>query len=275
MARAAATTRKLLIVAAEEVVGEDLLAAVHERADDAAAEVRIVAPALADSALKHVAGDVDEGREEASVRLDRSCKRLAEQGIEASGEIGDADPLLAIDDQLARFPADEIILVTAAGERAHWAEGDLFERARERFEPPIVHVELERQSAGDARVVEWERSPGGEDSSREGEASGYSGNTPPLSLRDIGGIATAIIGTIILVVLAADCTGESIETWSGDAGCIVRYVLAGGMALINIAHIVGLVLFESVRYRGFWQRFFATFSLVGTPAAIVISLLVG
>jgi hypothetical protein len=37
--------------------------------------------------------------------------------------------------------------------------------------------------------------------------------------------------------------------------------------------VVGLLLFESVGYRGMFERFFARLSLFGTPAAIVVSLL--
>jgi hypothetical protein len=52
-------------------------------------------------------------------------------------------------------------------------------------------------------------------------------------------------------------------------------VIAGIAALVNLAHVVGLVLFQSLRYRGFWERSFAWMSLIGTPIAIVISLLLG
>ena len=40
-----------------------------------------------------------------------------------------------------------------------------------------------------------------------------------------------------------------------------------------LAHVVGLMLFESVGYRGMIERFFARLSLYGTPAAIVAVLL--
>jgi hypothetical protein len=38
-----------------------------------------------------------------------------------------------------------------------------------------------------------------------------------------------------------------------------------------MAHVVGLLLMESVRYRGGFAKFFRTLSLVGTPLAIVIN----
>jgi hypothetical protein len=46
------------------------------------------------------------------------------------------------------------------------------------------------------------------------------------------------------------------------------------VGLINAAHIVGLFLFESVGYRGFFARMFAILSLVLTPVAIIVSLLI-
>jgi hypothetical protein len=45
------------------------------------------------------------------------------------------------------------------------------------------------------------------------------------------------------------------------------------LALINMAHVVGLTLLESVRYRGGWQRFFRNLSLTATPLAIAANLL--
>jgi hypothetical protein len=39
---------------------------------------------------------------------------LAAAGVEAEGLVGDADPLLAMDDALRLFPADEIVVATGA-----------------------------------------------------------------------------------------------------------------------------------------------------------------
>jgi hypothetical protein len=51
-------------------------------------------------------------------------------------------------------------------------------------------------------------------------------------------------------------------------------LIAGAMGLVNLAHVVGLMLFQTVRYRGFWRDFFARLSLYGTLAAIVAALLI-
>ena len=60
-----------------------------------------------------------------------------------------------------------------------------------------------------------------------------------------------------------------------DFPCAARILIALGMALINLAHVVGVFLFESAGYQGIWSRFFARLSLFGTPIAIVAALLLG
>jgi hypothetical protein len=44
-----------------------------------------------------------------------------------------------------------------------------------------------------------------------------------------------------------------------------------GIALVNLAHVVGLTLMESVRYRGGFAKFFRYLSLIGTPLAVVVT----
>ena len=80
-------------------------------------------------------------------RLDASLDRLRSLGIDASGEVGDGDPLQAMEDALRTFGADEIIISTHPEGRSHWLERGVVEKARERFAVPITHVvvDLERE----------------------------------------------------------------------------------------------------------------------------------
>ena len=87
---------------------------------------------------------------------------------------------------------------------------------------------------------------------------------------DVAGLVFAIVGTLVLIVIAAANPDETASGFDVDA---LHTIIAGAFALINIAHIVGLLLFESVGYRGFVQKFFAGLSLYGTAAAIAVSLL--
>jgi len=76
----------------------------------------------------------------AEARLEDSVLALAAAGVEARGQVGDDDPLQAIEDALRTFGADEIILATHPEGRSKWLERGVVERARERFDLPITHV---------------------------------------------------------------------------------------------------------------------------------------
>ena len=266
---------QLLVVATEAVAGAELRDQVVQRLRDRGAAVHVVSPAVTETGFEHAMGDVDAARREASRRLDESLEQLGGIDAEITGSVGDSDPLLAIEDALQIFPADEILIVTHPDEESRWLEKDVFDRARRKFDPPITHVVAERDRSGEEHVADVERAPRGVEESPDAEVGGRSGNLPPMTALDIGGIAVAIVGTIVLVVLAATCPGNLQEGGGSDTACVVRAIIAGLFGLINIAHVVVLVLFESLSYRGVWQRFFASLSLFGTPVAIVVSLLIG
>lgn len=132
-------TRRILVIANETVEGAALREALRFRARAADAEVLVVSPAL-NSRLRHWANDDAEARRAAAERLERSLAALDRAGVAARGEVGDAAPLTAIDDALATFPADEVVIATHPPERSHWLERRLVERARERYELPVLHV---------------------------------------------------------------------------------------------------------------------------------------
>ena len=264
---------QLLVLAGEALAGPELRTQIAERVKERPARVHIVSPALTSTALKHTMGDVDEAVAAAKQRLDASLEEVRKTGAEVTGAVGESDPTLAIEDALQTFPADEILIATHPQDESRWLEDDAFERARERFEPPITHVVVERDRSGTGHVADVERAPRGVEG-RSREVTGALRNLPPLSGRDLGGIFVAIVGTIVLVVLAAICPGELEEGGGSDTPCVFRAVIAGTLGLINIAHVVGLVLFQSVRYQGGFERFFALTSLWGTPAAIIASILI-
>ena len=134
------------MIANETVGGETLRNTIRERSAGFRAHVLVVTPAL-NSPLKHWVSDEDEARQAAQERLARSLARLREAGINARGEIGDGEPLQAIEDALRTFGADEIIISTHPEGRSHWLERGVVSGARERFAAPITHVvvDLERE----------------------------------------------------------------------------------------------------------------------------------
>ena len=79
-------------------------------------------------------------RAAAQERLDECLARLRDAGITARGEIGDGDPLQALEDALRTFPADEIVVSTHPPGRSNWLEQRVVENARMRFDVPVTHV---------------------------------------------------------------------------------------------------------------------------------------
>ncbi|MGH3039727.1 MAG: universal stress protein [Gaiellaceae bacterium] len=140
--------RRILVVANETVAGRALRGEVVRRAG-AEADVLVVCPAL-NSPLRHWASDEDGARAEAEQRLAESLSCLAAEGVEARGEVGDADPVQAMDDALRTFGADEIVISTHPPGRSNWLEKEVIGRARERYPVPITHVvvDLERERQG-------------------------------------------------------------------------------------------------------------------------------
>jgi hypothetical protein len=131
--------KRILVVANETVGGKKLLDTLRDRAEGVREEVLVVVPAL-NSPLRHWASDEDPARAEAQRRLERSLARLREAGVNARGEVGDAEPLQALEDALRTFAPDEIVISTHPEGRSHWLEKGIVGAARERFAVPITHV---------------------------------------------------------------------------------------------------------------------------------------
>ena len=140
--------RRILVIANETVVGRSLRQAIEQASQGVREQVLVVCPAL-NSPLKHWVSDSDEARREAHRRLNTSLSQLESDGIAATGEVGDSDPLQAIEDALRTFAADEIIVSTHPEGRSNWLERGVVSGARERFAVPITHVvvDLEAEAA--------------------------------------------------------------------------------------------------------------------------------
>ena len=52
-------------------------------------------------------------------------------------EVGDSDPVKAIEDALREFPADEVLVITHPDEDASWLEAGSGKTAQTRFALPI------------------------------------------------------------------------------------------------------------------------------------------
>jgi len=137
--------RHILVVASEKLAGEELRNELRT-AGGASVELDVLAPILA-SRSHYWASDVDRELEEARARLEASLAWAAEQGLAAKGEVGDPDPLVAIEDELRDFGADEVIIATHPRERTSWLARRMLGHLQRELDVPVREIAV----AGDDR----------------------------------------------------------------------------------------------------------------------------
>jgi hypothetical protein len=140
-AAAGALSRRILVVANERVTSEALRDLLDIRVIGVA-EVVVVAPALV-GRLGYWTGDDRRSRLAAEQRLEFCLESLRESGAEARGNVGDSDPLQAIEDALYWFDAHEIIVAAHPEGRSNWLARDIVGRAHRRFSRPTSHLAVE------------------------------------------------------------------------------------------------------------------------------------
>jgi hypothetical protein len=133
------------------VAGKNVLVVTTAVADESelrdelagAERVRVVAPAAKISKLDWLTGAEDDARAEA----DRAAQSAAEAVLgQASVEVDptsqNTDAAQDVEDALQTFDADEIVVVTRAGEEKTWPEDEALQRAVNKSGVPVRHVEL-------------------------------------------------------------------------------------------------------------------------------------
>jgi nucleotide-binding universal stress UspA family protein len=137
--------RRILVIANETVAGGPLREEIRRRSEGYDEQVLVICPAL-NSPLRHWASDEDGARVQAQERLNVSLARLREAGVDAKGEVGDGEPLQAMEDAFRLFGPDEIIISTHPEGRSHWLERGIVEAAGKRFAVPITHVVVDLEA---------------------------------------------------------------------------------------------------------------------------------
>ena len=262
-------TRQVIAILTDNLHGSEPVEQILANADQDGVELRVVIPATEANALHHTLGDIDEPRKEAEERLERALATLRKDGIEVRGEVGDPDPVQAAQDALLKAPADEVLIFEHCDEQSKWYEEGLLEKAQEGIEPPLRVIVVE---TGDDEhpdhVVDVEKTGQGTVNPIADKEIGDGVYVPGMTRSDFAGIVLGIVGTIIVAVQAAAVTADSAIGTGWEAAAIL---IAIGIALANLAHVVGISIFETVNYRGGFAKFFRTLALTGTPLAIVIN----
>ena len=262
--------RRVIAIVTDELHGPEPMEQMRGNVNGDGVEVRVVVPAVEASPFRHTMGDIDEPKKHAEERLERNLSLLRESGITVSGEVGDPDPVQAAQDALLKGPADEVLIFEHPEGEAEWYEKGLFERAQESIEPPLRLVVLK---GGDAQhsdevvgVEETGRGLVNPIADKEVAGGAY---VPGMTRGDLVGMIAGVFGTIVVAILAAAVASGSGHETGWEA---VAILIAIGVALANLAHVVGLGIMESIRYRGGFAKLFRSVALVITPLAIVVNV---
>jgi hypothetical protein len=129
--------RRYLVVANQTLGGDPLVSTIRDLNRKTPSAFHLVVPAT--PPRDHVWTE-GEARASAQASLDGAMARFAQLGIEVEGDVGDGNPMLAIEDAIRdRGPFDEIVLSTFPPGLSKWLRLDLPHRVQE-FGLPVTHV---------------------------------------------------------------------------------------------------------------------------------------
>ncbi len=123
-----------LVVATQTVASPDLIGRLKARAEESPHRYTFICPR---------SGQLT--REEVCERLARTLAEMYKGGIDATGQPMSPAPFAAVENAIAHYRIDEVLIATLAGEQSVWLEEGLIEHVKELTDKPVEHVE-----AGDA-----------------------------------------------------------------------------------------------------------------------------
>jgi len=142
----------ILVVAHQTAATPGLLQAVRERSQRGPATFYLVVPRQPHGMHK-VVDPQDTGDDEASQVLAQALPKLSEAaGQQVTGSLGDAEPLMAIQDAVNLGHYDEIIISTLPRRVSRWLKLDLVSKARG-LGLPVTHVEAASKAPPLAEVA--------------------------------------------------------------------------------------------------------------------------
>jgi hypothetical protein len=130
---------KLLVLATDPIDADDVRSALPDD-DLEGAEVLVVSPAVNESPVAFWVSDADEAIAEAESAAERTAEQLRERGAQARATTGDAEPLMALQDALATYPADRVLVFVRGQDQARYREDDVLGEAQQRFGVPVTEV---------------------------------------------------------------------------------------------------------------------------------------
>ena len=135
-----AFTTHLLVVANRTVDSPELLDAIRQRAEAGPVHVTMLAPCA------------HAERTEAQRRMQSAAAMLGTAGIESEAMVGDADPIVAVQETWNPGRYDEVIVSTLAAGASKWLQVDLPHRVAKLTDCHVRHVSVPERRPSPART---------------------------------------------------------------------------------------------------------------------------
>ena len=133
---------KPLVLTPEPVDADMLRATLGDEVEGA--EVLVVSPAGHRSKIAFWVSDSDDAIAEAEAAQEETVERLEEEGVDAAGDTGEAEPAQAIEDALATFKADRIVVFSHPEGDRDYREDEALAAGEERWNVPVTHALISR-----------------------------------------------------------------------------------------------------------------------------------
>jgi hypothetical protein len=130
---------RLLVLATDPVDADAVRSALPDD-DIEGAEVLVVSPAVNESPVAFWVSDADEAIADAESSAEQTAEQLRERGAQARATTGDSEPLTALQDALATYPADRVVVFVRNEDRARYREDDVLGEAQQRFGVPVTEI---------------------------------------------------------------------------------------------------------------------------------------
>jgi hypothetical protein len=169
----------LLIVALQPISDREIESAVEARKERDDVNVHVVAPAVTAGRFEWLTGADDDARAEAEKVADRTADAI---DAEVETEVGEPDPLLAVQDALALFPADEILVAGTPDEK--------MEAGLRELGVPVTRLDRPGHGDDESGAVDYARDV----------TQGRSAGTPFVV---VGTVAAVIFGLVAIISVIA------------------------------------------------------------------------
>jgi GABA permease len=127
-------TTKLLVIANRTIESDEIRTALVDRAASGPVQVTLVAPASSGG------GSLRARRAVTAQRLEAAVQGLREAGVRVEGLVGDADPILAVQDAWDPCRFDEVIVATLPTGVSRWMAADLPNRVERLTGARVTHI---------------------------------------------------------------------------------------------------------------------------------------